>query len=451
MKCINVQCQKEIGEMMFCPFCGTRQVKPKVFCAYCGAEMDEDAVFCDNCGRKSFLVQQKEEAELEEQRRLAQEAEQRRQEEEQRKRQEKEKGFLEKLAADWTLLDDPDLAFRLAEGGVQSLEVKMYDPSSGQTDIIIPSVVQILGVSYNVDELAEGAFSGCTALRSIVLPRGLEVIPDRAFKNCSSLSSIELPESVVKIGSEAFAGSGLTHITIPDAVYEIGYEAFSGCRNLTSVEFIGDLVRVQNTTFDHTPFVKTLEYRSLVNSKTIVNVMPDYPDLFRLEQENLYGSRDYPYLLFVFSPKSNTFTVMKRKGYDLPTVLTIPRRVKIGNYGYPLVNVIGFESSRTLEKLVIPAPGEKINICKKAFAGCDALESIDINSREITLYGGAFENCTKLRDVELKGAEQPHLSVSAFSGCSALPMMKRLKLVKYHDVRVDIAAFKLELPSFLKR
>ena len=126
--------------MMFCPFCGTRQVKPKVFCAYCGAEMDEDAVFCDNCGRKSFLVQQKEEAELEEQRRLAQEAEQRRQEEEQRKRQEKEKGFLEKLAADWTLLDDPDLAFRLAEGGVQSLEVKMYDPSSGQTDIIIPSV-----------------------------------------------------------------------------------------------------------------------------------------------------------------------------------------------------------------------------------------------------------------------------------------------------------------------
>lgn len=71
MKCINVQCQQEIGEMLFCPYCGTRQVKPKVFCAYCGAEMDEDAVFCDNCGRKSVLVQQKEEAELEEQKRQA--------------------------------------------------------------------------------------------------------------------------------------------------------------------------------------------------------------------------------------------------------------------------------------------------------------------------------------------------------------------------------------------
>lgn len=46
--------------MLFCPYCGTKQVKPKVFCAYCGAAMDADAIFCDTCGRKSFLVQQKE-------------------------------------------------------------------------------------------------------------------------------------------------------------------------------------------------------------------------------------------------------------------------------------------------------------------------------------------------------------------------------------------------------
>ena len=60
MKCINAHCQKEIGELLFCPYCGTKQVKPKIFCAYCGAEMDDDAVFCDNCGQKSFFVQQKE-------------------------------------------------------------------------------------------------------------------------------------------------------------------------------------------------------------------------------------------------------------------------------------------------------------------------------------------------------------------------------------------------------
>ena len=72
MRCINEQCQKEIGEVSFCPYCGTKQEKPKVYCIYCGAEMDEDGIFCNNCGKKSFFVQQRE---REEEARLAAEAE----------------------------------------------------------------------------------------------------------------------------------------------------------------------------------------------------------------------------------------------------------------------------------------------------------------------------------------------------------------------------------------
>ena len=83
--------------MLFCPYCGTKQVKPKVFCAYCGAEMDEDAFFCDNCGRKSFLVQQREEAEREEQNRLAQEAERKRLEEERKARGEADRKAQEEV------------------------------------------------------------------------------------------------------------------------------------------------------------------------------------------------------------------------------------------------------------------------------------------------------------------------------------------------------------------
>ena len=86
MKCINAHCQKEIGELLFCPYCGTKQVKPKIFCAYCGAEMDDDAVFCDNCGQKSFFVQQKE---LEDKKKKAlEEAEKKAKEEAERKARE---------------------------------------------------------------------------------------------------------------------------------------------------------------------------------------------------------------------------------------------------------------------------------------------------------------------------------------------------------------------------
>jgi len=91
MKCIN--CQKDIGDFLFCPYCGTKQEKPKVFCAYCGAEMDEDSVYCNQCGRKSFFVQQRED---EDRRRLEAEDQARREKErlasiEAQKRQAEEK------------------------------------------------------------------------------------------------------------------------------------------------------------------------------------------------------------------------------------------------------------------------------------------------------------------------------------------------------------------------
>ena len=60
MKCINLECQKEIGDALFCPYCGTKQEKPKVFCSKCGAEMDDDAIYCNNCGTKSFFAEQRE-------------------------------------------------------------------------------------------------------------------------------------------------------------------------------------------------------------------------------------------------------------------------------------------------------------------------------------------------------------------------------------------------------
>ena len=63
MKCINELCQKEIGDVLYCPYCGTKQEKPKVFCSKCGAEMDDDAIYCNNCGTKSFFAEQREQEE----------------------------------------------------------------------------------------------------------------------------------------------------------------------------------------------------------------------------------------------------------------------------------------------------------------------------------------------------------------------------------------------------
>lgn len=48
----------------------------------------------------------------------------------------------------------------------------------------------------NVKKLDFQAFSGCTSLRSIRLPEGLEMMDNQCFANCSSLQTIYIPDSV---------------------------------------------------------------------------------------------------------------------------------------------------------------------------------------------------------------------------------------------------------------
>lgn len=102
-------------------------------------------------------------------------------------------------------------------------------------EIIIPS---------SIKEIGEGAFWGCTNLKSVELNEGLEVIGgnafretgiktiklpktlktirQRAFASCQRMHFIELNEGLEKIGEDAFAVSGLVSIVIPKSVKEVG-------------------------------------------------------------------------------------------------------------------------------------------------------------------------------------------------------------------------------------
>lgn len=48
-------------------------------------------------------------------------------------------------------------------------------------------------------------FYGCSKIKLVVFPNGLQTIGDNAFAKCSSLETIVIPNTVNKIGSDAFA------------------------------------------------------------------------------------------------------------------------------------------------------------------------------------------------------------------------------------------------------
>lgn len=99
-----------------------------------------------------------------------------------------------------------------------------------------------------VTAISESAFSGCSSLTTIDLPKTVTTIGEYAF-DYSGLETISLPQSLTSIGENAFAYSDLTSITIPNSVTSIGESTFYGCENLTSVTFSDKLEVIPAYTF----------------------------------------------------------------------------------------------------------------------------------------------------------------------------------------------------------
>ena len=97
--------------------------------------------------------------------------------------------------------------------------------------------------------LDQHAFSGCTSLRSVVIPDSLNKICDSAFYDCKMLSSVTLPNGLTTIGSHSFQNcKELKGIQFPDTLTEIGNCAFANT-GLTAVTLPAS-TKKQDNSFD---------------------------------------------------------------------------------------------------------------------------------------------------------------------------------------------------------
>jgi len=106
----------------------------------------------------------------------------------------------------------------------------------------------------------DGAFESCTELKSVVLPKKMDVIPGMFSNNLPKLVSVKMPESVEWIGPSAFAGcSALKSITIPDGVKTIDMHAFSNCKSLTSIKIPDSVKKIGGSAFRDCSELATVE------------------------------------------------------------------------------------------------------------------------------------------------------------------------------------------------
>lgn len=347
-----------------------------------------------------------------------------------------------------------------------------------------------LGEHFAIPEfvvsMADGAFSDCRMLKSVVLSDKLTHIPDEAFKNCINLESITWGAGLRSIWDRAFENcTALKSIVFSDSIEDVSRNAFRGCTNISSITFAkGKYFDLESLPTAYFPWGKepfTLDGVHFAPRKD-----------FQREGEALLTVIDFPkgaedettfadvttvriparvehdgFIYEVSECKSSFRQFPSLKRLELPATLTKVDIAKVENLQEVVVDeentefstedgilfdkrktiLLSFPSGRNVKKYVIPDGVEKI--AEEAFCAQPFIEEIIFPDSTTAIEKRAFAHCSSLREVHLgKNLKKIGVESFAFTAIERVVLPPNARFVAQHTWDGKTPFFGSKLKAF---
>ena len=296
---------------------------------------------------------------------------------------------------------------------INSYDGTMFVGCNNLASIIVESGNKKYDSRNNCNALIETStnklIAGC---KNTIIPGSVETIGQKAFYGCSGLISAVIPQGVTSISAQAFEGCGdLTSVTISSSVTSIA-EAFSNCKNLSSI-----VVDNGNTNYDSRDNCNAI-IESSTNSLIVGCINTIIPNTVTSIDGRAFRGSGITELMI---PKNVT---------SIPYGLTIGCDnltsivVEQGNTKYDSrekCNAILETASNTLIAGCknTHIPNSVATIGRYAFNGCSGLTSVEIPNSVTNISDGAFQDCSGITSLNIPTSVTT-IGHDAFAGCAGL-------------------------------
>ena len=234
----------------------------------------------------------------------------------------------------------------------------------------------------------------------LVIPDGVTSIGSFAFSYCKGLTSVTIPNSVTSIGGGAFYNcAGLTSVTIGNSVTSIGDFAFYNCTRLASVTIPDSVTSIGGSAFSG---CKGLT--SVIIPDSVTSIGGSAFDDCNSLKYNEFDSACY------LGNDTNKYVALIKAKSVYITDCIINNRCKIIYY-------YAFSGCTGLANVAIPDSVTSIGDC--AFEACTSLTSVIIPDDVKSIGKWAFAYCSELATITIPNSVAS-IDNSAFWECTRL-------------------------------